>query len=318
MAAIIVLITQPMLTIAYAAEKTTLPKHAETKKRLFLAAFDCDWSGVENGPKEKTNVWEISQQIIALDKTWQARIRSGYVLTRCPEEIILSAMAEEKPRRDFNEKLEKMYDQLIEQSAIWLNANPAAEISVASVGFSLGAQQSAAFTRLVHERGLQDPKGKTIKKDKSGIKSIEFTKPALVNPGNTLQAVGLFDPVGVVQHDLNLPPSVVSGFQITAQHERRDLYASLSIIKKGLSENKQLLGVTVAGSHADIGGGYSLNGLSLRSGNLMRNYLNRFYDKPYLQIVAEPTGQDMNVIHRSEEEHYPRALEKKAIAKFGK
>ena len=316
--AIIFFATSLMLNIACATEKRSLSEQTQTKQRLFLAAFDCDWAGVENGPKEKTNVWEINQQIIALDKTWQGRIKSGYVLTRCPEEIILSALDESKPRLDFTERLEKMYDQLVAQSGAWLKADPAAEIIVISVGFSLGAQQSAAFARLVHERGLQDPKGKSTSKDKSGITRLEFTKPALVKPGVTLQAVGLFDPVGIVQHDLNLPASVVSGLQITAKHERRDLFASLSIIKDGMSENKQLLGVTLPGAHADVGGGYSLNGLSIRSGNLMRNFLNRLSDRPYLQLVAEPAGQDMNVIHRPEEERYPSTLEKKAKAKFDK
>jgi hypothetical protein len=315
--AIIFFATLLMLDSACATEKGSMHEKMQTKQRLFLAAFDCDWAGVENGPKEKTNVWEISRQITALDKSWQDRIKSGYVLTRCPEEIILSALDEDKPSLDFDEKLEKMYDQLALQSIIWLKADPAAEIIVVSVGFSLGAQQSAAFARLVHERGLQDPKGKSISKDKSGITRVEFAKPALVKPGVTLQALGLFDPVGIVQHDLNLPVSVVSGLQITAKHERRDLFASLSIIKDGMSENKQLLGVTLPGAHADVGGGYSLNGLSIRSGNLMRNFLNRLSDRPYLQLVAEPAGQDMNVIHRSEEERYPGTLEKKAKAKFG-
>jgi hypothetical protein len=304
--------------IACATEKGNLLEQSQTHQRFFLAAFDCDWTGVENGPKEKTNVWQINQQIIALDKTTQARIKSGYVLTRCPEEIILSALDESKPRLDFTEKLEKMYGQLAAQSVIWLKADPSAEIIVVSLGFSLGAQQSAAFARLVHERGLQEPKGKSESKDRSGIAKIEFTEPALVKPGVTFQAVGLFDPVGIVQYDLNLPVSVVSGIQITAKHEHRDLFASLSIIKQGMSENKQLLGVTLPGAHADVGGGYSLNGLSIRSGNLMRSFLNRLFDRPYLPLEAEPSGQDMNVIHRSEEERYPSTLEKKAKAKFGK
>jgi hypothetical protein len=192
-----------------------------------------------------------------------------------------------------------MYSQLNEQSKIWLQENPNAQIRVVSVGFSRGAEQAAGFTRLVEERGIQDPLG--VKKQDG---ELVYTRPALVAPGQVVQAVGLFDPVGTGvprDHDRRLPPSVISGFQITAEDERRDQFKSTHIIDPGFHEQNRFLNVTVGGAHSNIGGSYVLNGLGVRSGNLMIDYVNSLSDKPFLQKSAVPTDPSMNVVHRSEE-----------------
>lgn len=147
-----------------------------------------------------------------------------------------------------------------------------------------------------------------VKRDANGlIESIEFTRPPLVEPGGIPQAVGLFDPVGTGEprnHDRRLPPSVLSGFQISAEDERRNLFQSTRILDPGMTDSGRFLNVTVGGAHSDIGGSYQLNGLAIRSGNLMTDYLNSLSSDPYLEKRAEPTAPELNVVHRSEEHQF--------------
>lgn len=141
---------------------------------------------------------------------------------------------------------------------------------------------------------------------RGNILSLTPTKPNLVAPGETKQSLNLFDPVatGVMNLiDVRPPPSVVSGFQITALHERRDLFLSKQIIDPGLSADGRFLAVQVGGAHSDIGGSYRLNGLSVRSGNMMMAYLNSQSDTPFLRERTVPTAPEMTVIHRSEQGH---------------
>ena len=186
---------------------------------------------------------------------------------------------------------------------LWLKETPDAQIRVAGIGFSRGAEQAAGFARLLHERGIQDPEGMRTTRDERGNVVIEFTKPPLVPPGSIAQAVGLFDPVGTGEprdHDRRLPPSVVSGFQITALHERRNLFQSTQHLDPGMTADGRFLNVGVAGAHSDIGGSYVLDGLAVRSGNLMIDYLNGLSEPPFLRKQALPPPE-RDVIHRSEE-----------------
>jgi hypothetical protein len=59
--------------------------------------------------------------------------------------------------------------------------------------------------------------------------------------------------------------------------------------------------VLVPGAHSDVGGGYLRNGLSIRSGNLMIDYLNALSDRPFLEKSPEPSDPRLNVVHRSTE-----------------
>ncbi|KTF29867.1 hypothetical protein OZ12_19895, partial [Xanthomonas translucens pv. translucens] len=117
-------------------------------------------------------------------------------------------------------------------------------------------------------------------------------------------SVGLYDPVptGYMElFDRRLPPSVVSGFQISAAHERRGLFPVDQIMPHGLSDDGRFLNVTVAGAHSDIGGSYLRGGLGVRSFNLMTDYHNGVFGAPLLPPLHAPTDPRMNVIHRSEE-----------------
>jgi hypothetical protein len=203
-------------------------------------------------------------------------------------------------------RVEEMYRRFIEQAKTWREQDPQAEIHVADIGFSRGAEEAASFARLVHERGIQNPRGAIYTRDSHGnITHVEYTKPPLVEPGKVAQVVGLFDAVGtgapVNDYDRRLPPSVISGVQIFAKDEHRGLFKSDHIIDPGLSPDGRFLGVLVPGAHSDVGGGYLRNGLSTRSGNLMVDYLNALSDRPFLEKSPEPTDPRLNVVHRSTE-----------------
>ncbi|TWQ85144.1 DUF2235 domain-containing protein, partial [Xanthomonas vasicola] len=102
----------------------------------------------------------------------------------------------------------------------------------------------------------------------------------------TAQAVGLLDPVATGDmnlRDTRLPPSVVSGLQLTARDERRDLFPAKDIIDPGRTPDVRLLNLVNPGAHSDIGGSYRLDGLSVRNGNLLTDYVNTLSDTPFLK-----------------------------------
>jgi hypothetical protein len=114
----------------------------------------------------------------------------------------------------------------------------------------------------------------------------------------------LIDPVGTGHpYDRNrqLPPSVVSGFQLTARDERRDAFASTLIIPLGASEDGRFLDVTVPGAHSDLGGSYHHDGLAVLNRNMAVDYLNALSDTPLLKKQAEPEDLERYKIHRSED-----------------
>lgn len=273
--------------------------------RLFVAAFDGTGNSMyKDAPENHTNVARIAKQ---LEQAKDPTIGFGYVEGPGTQGG-LGGVIDLATGGTYEARMEEMYLQFIQQASTWLRDNPDADIRIAAIGFSRGAEQAAGFTRLVEERGIQDPRGMDVVRDRNGhIERLEPTRPNLREPGTVIQAVGLFDPVGTGEprdHDRRLPPSVVSGFQITADDERRNLFQSTRVMDPGVTDGGRFLNVTVAGAHSDIGGGYSQDGIGIRSGNLMIDYLNALSDEPYLAKREEPTDPSRNVIHRSEEHQF--------------
>jgi hypothetical protein len=274
--------------------------------RLFVANFDGTGNDAINDPAHATNVARINSGIEAVSQSTGGAVASGYVAGPGTQEGWLARTVDGAKGHTYDERLEEMYRVFIAQAWEWKRDNPDAEISLAVTGFSRGAEQAAGFTRLVHERGIQNPEGAVYTRDADGmIKGVTYTQPPLVEPGKTAQAVALFDPVGtgepVKEKDRRLPPSVISGIQITAEDEVRGLFKSTRIIDPGMTEDGRFLGVTVAGAHSDIGGSYHRDGLAIRNGNFVVDYLNSLSDKPLLEKRAEPDDPRLNVVHRSEE-----------------
>ncbi|WP_161805591.1 T6SS phospholipase effector Tle1-like catalytic domain-containing protein [Frateuria defendens] len=260
--------------------------HADNPhERLYVAAFDGTGNDVHKDPEHATNVARIDAQIQSLNATGHTQVKAGYVPGPGTQDNFLERVWDGVRGSTYDARLEQMYGYFVEQVKEWKAEDPSAEIRVASIGFSRGADQVAGFARRLHERGIVDPDSRVTRVDEHGHQVTEYTR-YIVPPGQVPQVEGLFDPVGTgvpLKHDRRPPPSVISGFQIIAEDERRAKFKSDHIIDPGLSPGGRFLGVTVAGAHSDIGGSYHRDGLALRSENLMVDYLNALSDRPFLQ-----------------------------------
>lgn len=252
-----------------------------THDRLFVALFDCSWKKARKGPTEPTTVAWIHQQLIR--GTAPKSIGTGYVSTDCAHDNWLTL---DKHGEAFaGTRLAAMYKQLSVRSEAWLREDPDARISLLIVGGSWGALQGAEFTMMVDVLGLHSPTGEV-----------------LVPPHRTAQALALLAPTGYLPPELHLPPSVISGFQLSATDEKRPDFQSLPILGKGRSSDGRFISLPVPGSLSDVCGGYRLNGLSTRAANLLIDYINGLSTTPLLSEQPEPDDPRMNVVHRSEEE----------------
>lgn len=276
--------------------------------KLFVAAFDGTGNSMfQDAPENHTNVARIHTQIQNLRQDGVSEIASGYV-EGVGTQGGIAGTRDLISGRTYEARLEEMYLQFVTQAKIWIDQNPDADIRIASIGFSRGAEQAAGFTRMVEERGIQNPVGAVVTRGRDGlIEGIEFTRAPLREPGTIVQAAGLFDPVGTgtpYEHDRRLAASVVSGFQITAEHERRNLFPGTRIMDPGMTADGRFLNVQVAGAHSNIGGSYRLDGLSIRSGNLMIDYLNGLSSEPFLERREVHPDPERDVIHRSENHQF--------------
>ncbi|TLX22995.1 T6SS phospholipase effector Tle1-like catalytic domain-containing protein [Thermomonas fusca] len=285
-----------------------LHRQDKVDSRLFVMAFDGTGNDMDAQPRENwTNVALIYEQARELQKT-NPTIGTGYVAGPGTQDHKIPALIDGITGRTFESRVEAGYDQFIGQAKKWLADNPSADISLAAVGFSRGAEQAAAFTRLVHERGIQNPDGAKYERNAAGeITGVIYTRPPLVAPGVVKQAAVLLDPVGTgepMKHDRRTPPSVLGGLQLSALHEQRDQFKSTEALEPGLSRDGRFLQVWVAGAHSNIGGSYKANGLSDRSFNLIADYLNSVVDPPVFTKRAESMDPALNVIHRSYEHQW--------------
>jgi Uncharacterized alpha/beta hydrolase domain (DUF2235) len=276
-----------------ALRRLSVPKlyHAShPHERLFIAHFDGTGNDANNDPEHRTNVGAFNTQLKALSKI-NPYVYAGYIEGPGTQEYLIPRVVDGIRGYTYDARLEGMYKQLVDQSKEWLREDPQAQIRVIGTGFSRGADQAAGFTRMVHERGIQDRSGRKVHRNLVGPDIITYTKPPLVPSGHVPQAVALFDPVGTGKphsRDRRLAPSVVSGLQIVARDERRNAFPSSQVIPQGLSIDGRFLGVTVPGAHSDIGGSYHLDGLGVLNGNLMIDFINAHSDTPLLEKRPEP------------------------------
>lgn len=278
-------------------------------ERLFVAAFDGTGANKfepELGPP--SGVAQLFDQLQARNAAGELdNISAGYVPGPGTGRY---GTADGATGHTFEERAETMYRMFIEQAAEWLEKNPDADIRVAAMGFSRGAEEAAYFTRLVDERGIADPTGAQYTLGPDGlVTSVQYTKEPLVPPGEVIQAAALMDPVAEGDprnYDRRLPPSVVSALQITARDEARDQFIGTPHLPPGMSDDGRSLNVTVPGVHSNIGDAYELDGLGTRNTNMLAEYLNGLIDsdKPVFSTRPEPPlGDPSNVIHDSEQHH---------------
>ena len=292
---------------ALAPFKVPVLRHAnDPHEYLFVAALDGTGNDGIHDPQHQTNVAMIAHQIQGSNDAGETHIAAGYVAGAGTQGNSIKRALDGMDGYTAEERAETMYKAFIEQAYAWRKADPQAQISLAGIGFSRGADEVAIFARLVHERGIQDPRGAIYTYTSDGlVKHAEYSLPPLVPPGQVAQAVALFDAVGtsneVRNDDRRLPPTVISGLQLFAMDEKRSPFKSDHIIDPGISADGRFAGVYVPGAHSDVGGGYHRDGLSTRAGNMVIDYLNRLSDKPFLHTSIEPVDPRLNVVHRSEE-----------------
>ncbi len=272
-------------------------------ERIFMAAFDGTGNDADKDPEHATNVAKIRDQVKLRYEAGDKQAFVEYIAGPGTQDNRLARIWDGARGHTYEPRIERMYARLVEEANQWKSADPDVQIRVQSIGFSRGASQAAGFTRLLHERGIVDLDSAVKVQGENGQRLIKYTDH-LVPPGQTPQTVGLFDPVATgapMDYDRRLPPSVVSGFQITMADERRATFVSDRIIPLGASEDGRFLNVAVAGAHSDGGGGYHRDGLSVRCCNLMVDNLNAQRDTPFLEKYYEPTDPRFAVVHRSEE-----------------
>ncbi|WP_133499838.1 XVIPCD domain-containing protein [Cognatilysobacter terrigena] len=270
----------------------------DANARLFVACFDGTGNDMRHDPEHATAVARVWQDVEDARRR-DPRIGSGYVEGIGTQSNAVIRLADGAVGFTYDDRIERMYRLLIEKAAQWKAENPNVEIRIADLGFSRGAEEAAAFARVVHERGIQDPRG--FRHEGS---ELHYTAPPLVPPGRVPQALDLIDPVGTGMprlSDRRPPASVMTGFQIVAADERRNLFQSTSILDPGATADGRFLSVTVAGAHSNAGDSYHHDGLGTLSYNLVVDSLNGLSDTSLAQKRDLPADPGRYVIHRSEE-----------------
>ncbi|WP_083487870.1 phospholipase effector Tle1 domain-containing protein [Pseudoxanthomonas dokdonensis] len=286
-----------------------LLRSGDPHERLYIAALDGTGNSMyDDKPGNWSVAARIHDQVNALNDKGIANISGGYVEGVYTQNGLLklpSKMLDGRYAHTADERVETAYFQLCEQARVWREEDPQAKIRVAGVGFSRGAEEVSMLLRMVEERGIRDPTGARVVRDKEDlITGIQYAnRPPLVPPGQTLQAAMLFDPVstGMEEHDRRLPGSSMSTFGLIAEDERRNLFPASDQIPLGFSEDKRNYSVIVGGSHSDLGGTYLRNGLGTLSFNLGVSFLNRLSDQDFLQKQPVPTDPAQFVVHRSDQ-----------------
>ncbi len=216
-----------------------------------------------------------------------------------------------------NDRAETMYVEFCKQADAWLKKNPDAEISLASMGFSRGAEEAVLLSQLVEQRGIRDPASIEYDRRADGlvdagtIRFDDSVKP-LVEPADVTQVVIPIDPVaegqledpmlysgagfvppGIMSPDdmaatleraskerldYGIPPSVAGVFMLQARDETRTAFIGTDHVPDGLTDGNTRASFEMPGAHSDLGDGYYANGLGVRYTNMVKNYANNLVD----------------------------------------
>jgi hypothetical protein len=302
-----------------------VPLLLETPRdRVFVAAMDGTGNNVFNDvPANFTVVGRLNNAIQELE---YPAIAVGYVPGIGSQREFLPNRIDGLFALSFQQRIEQAYYQFCVQAAKWIDEDPNVRIHLVGIGFSRGAEQIPALQRLVHERGIRDPTDAEIAYDSDGLlSSIKYAdQPPLVPPGRTVQVALIHDPVSTsVKHQSRVfPPSTVSALGFTALHETRGMFDATRHLPDGLSEHGRVANFSVPGAHADVGGGYMLDGVSRHVHNMGVDYLNTLFGASLLPKVPVPLDPRLYVIHSSDQHqlgvidtgHYRRNGERRTHA----
>ncbi|HEY4581495.1 MAG TPA: XVIPCD domain-containing protein [Lysobacter sp.] len=280
--------------------KPAMLKAGDQNGRLFFANFDGSGQDLHRRGEIPTNVGALHADLMLRMDQGETRIATEYLPGPGTQKIARGTDLAFGFTVD--ERAMEMYVRFAQQSQVWLKANPDADISLAVTGYSRGAISPVMFTRLVDRYGILDPGSLRFSRDANGDLKVESDRPPLVPPGRNAQALYLLDPVSTgVDRDFDLrpPPSVITGVSFWARDERRAAFPHRAIIDLGMTDDGRFLGILVPGAHSNIGGGNRLDGLEIRTGNLLRQAINGLSGTPLVPERPVPDDPARDVIHRS-------------------
>lgn len=130
-------------------------------ERLFVAVLDGTGNNMyKDDDAHETGIVRIYKQITdARDAGALPNIKADYVSGIGTQDNRITALGDGIHGHTFEERAETMYKQFIEYAQEELTRNPNAQIRIAAIGFSRGAEEAAYLSRLVDERGIQNPDG---------------------------------------------------------------------------------------------------------------------------------------------------------------
>lgn len=257
---------------------------------MYFALFDGTGQDVRHD-KHITNVGILKRQLDAVTGDPASRIGTNYIEGIGTQYNPALRVLDGALAYTWDEKIERAYSQLATQAQKWKALDPDAQIHIVEVGYSRGAVLIPGFAQLVDRYGITDPDGLSFGRDRHGNITVESRRPPLVPPGQTAQAVALYDPVATSMprnYDARLPPSVISGFSLLAANERREAFPHQTIADQGLAADGRFLGTKVPGGHSNVGGGNRDPGLESMAFNMVADYLNALRDQPLIQYRELP------------------------------
>lgn len=146
-------------------------------ERLFIANFDGTGNDAEHDPEHITNIGVFYKELKKISGQ-NSHIFAHYLSGPGTQSGLFARVADGAIGYTYDPRIEEMYGEFIRQADKWLEEDPEAQIRILATGFSRGAEQAAGFTRVVHERGIQDPAG-----EKNHITSSAITlSPTAIRP----------------------------------------------------------------------------------------------------------------------------------------
>jgi len=271
--------------------------------RLFVVAMDGTGNSLYKDAAHNRTV--VAGMKLKLDELGHPAIAVGYIEGVGTQNDTWTRRRDAAFAHTFENRVEQMYVEFCLQAREWLEEDPNARIHVAGIGFSRGAEAVPALQRMVHERGIRDPRGIDARYDSEGVlTSITWAeRPPLVPPGRTAQVAMLIDPVGTELYHINRspPPSSINTLQITILDESRIHFPVTMHAPAGLSEAGRVANLLIHGAHSDGAGGYLLDGTGRVVMNMGVDYFNAMLREPLLQKVPEALDPRMYVAHRSDQ-----------------
>lgn len=258
-------------------------QHADDPHQyLMYSLFDGTGQDANNPAQRHTNVGHLREQLFKLVKDPTQRMGFSYVEGIGTQKNPAARYVDAWIPFTWDEKIEAAYREIAYKAKAWKGQDPEARLSIAHVGYSRGAVLVPGLARLIDRYGIADPDSLTFGRDEHGNITVITAKPSIVAPGQTAQAIGLFDPVATNlprNYDARPAPSVISGFSILAANERREAYPHQAILDLEMTDDGRFVGAKVPGGHSNVGGGNRDDGLEALNFNAMVDYLNGTSDR---------------------------------------